>query len=708
MDEVDVQELTQRASRLRSEGRLEESLLAARRATAQGPQDANAWWQLALTLRRLDDDGRALPALEQVTELAPYFAAGWCELGRVYQASGDLDEAIARYEEALAADNEHAPTMRALARALADDDSPSTIQRRLGLLRSLRDAKELTDDMLFDFAYLLAEQGEPAEAARMYEECTCRQSGTAAYFNLGLVYETLGRDADALDAFDTAAYLGSENSHLPRLSDALHAKLNVLAEKIARAPAALLAQTEWYQHYINPFELLDAGMPEDLRGQPKSLQKARQAVLREIELEDGRLAWMPGLVLDKSTALSTLDQLSDDDAWCTHHLVFEDKALCGFLSRGELNLFLRRADLDQAPLMPYAQDESVLRVIGPAFAAQYNRVLTRAIEQGNVDVVTCLLKGRRWVADGHAEHCIEGAKRALERLAAPVVALDKEADDRTISLEEIQRGLAAGSLGSFLPHLPIEFHAVHHAVGNALRGLAVSHYGRESDAQKAMQILELAKVCADKLPALAHMVKADENALNELIAKERSKEASIAAGQKRLQITRAGVSDGTTLLAPTNIAGVRWGMTVINNSPRTMQHTIGFQAHRGPDIVATWTKMGNQDAHRSEWSKLIDAAFHFLLGDVLESFANQIDSGREVSVGPVEVGRHGLTMDEKGWIFTNRTTVPWSELTSQLINGSLVLGSRSRPKARAELPLATTWNAIVLHLYATKKEKSNP
>jgi hypothetical protein len=61
-------------------------------------------------------------------------------------------------------------------------------------------------------------------------------------------------------------------------------------------------------------------------------------------------------------------------------------------------------------------------------------------------------------------------------------------------------------------------------------------------------------------------------------------------------------------------------------------------------------------------------------------------------------------MDEKGWILTNRITVPWHQLTSQLVNGSLVLGSRSRPKARAELSLETTWNAVVLHLYASKKE----
>ncbi|MCS0585337.1 hypothetical protein NX784_27535 [Massilia pinisoli] len=704
MDEVEVKEFTQRASQLRSEGRLEESMLAARHATTHGPEDANAWWQLALTLRRLDDDGRALSALERVTELAPHFAAGWYELGLVYEAFGQLDDAIAKYEMALTADSEHAPSMRMLARALKDDKSASATQRRLELLRALWDAKELPDNALFDFAYLLADQGEPAHAARMYETYTCRLDGKAAYFNLALTYKKLGRDADALDAFDMALFIGFEDDNLPRLSNDVHGKLRALADKIARNPEPLLAEDEWYQHYVNPFALLDADTVEDLRNQPKALQKARQAVLREIELEDGHLAWMPGLVLDKSTALSRLDELNDPDVWDAHQVVFEDKALCSFLSRGELDHFLGRADPSVPPVMPYQLDETTLRVLGPVFAAQYNRVLTRAIEKGNVDAVECLFKGRRWVAPEHAEHCFEGARRVLERLAAPLVTLDDAADGRTVGLDEIQRVLAAGSLSSLLPHLPMEFHATHNAVGGALRGLAVSHFGREHDAPQALEILKLAKVCANKLPALAHLVDADEKTLNDMIAEERSKEASITVGRARLQVTRAGVSHGDSQLSPGSIVGVRWGMTKTSNAPPTMRYTICFQGRNGGDILGIWTKVGNLDEQRSQWSKLIDAAFHFVMASVLGWFAEQIEHGHQMRVGSVDVDRDGVTMDEKGWIFTSRTTVPWHQLTSQLVNGSLVLGSLSKPKASADLPLETTWNAVVLHLYASKKE----
>jgi tetratricopeptide (TPR) repeat protein len=704
MDEVEVRELTRRASELRSEGRLDESLIAARHATTRGPKDANAWWQLALTLRDFNDDSRALPVLERVTELAPHFAAGWYELGLIHQASDQLDDAIAKYEMALTADSEHAPSMRMLASALKSDKSASAAQRRLELLGALYDAEELPDNALFDFAYLLAAQGELVHAARMYERYTCRLDGKAAYFNLALAYKKLGRDADALDAFDMALFVGYENDKLPRLGNVLYAKLLELADRIARKHVSLLAKDEWYQHYVNPFELLDADTVQDLRDQPKAVQKARQAVLREIELEDGNLAWMPGLVLDKSTALSRLDELNNPDAWDAHQVVFENRALCSFLSRGELDHFVGRADQSVPPVMPYQLDESILRVLGPAFAAQYNRVLIRAIELGNVDAVECLFKGRRWVAPEHEEHCFEGARRALERLAAPLVALDDEADGRTVGLDEIQQALAVGSLHSFLPHLPIEFHATHNAVGRALRGMAVSHFGREHDALQALEILKLAKVCADKLPALAHLVKADEKTLNDMIAEERSKEASITVGRKLLQITRTGVSHGAAQLSPGGIIGVRWGMAMTSDAPPTMRHTIGFQGNNGEEIVAIWTKEGYSGAQRSHWSRLIDAAFHFVMADVLGWFAEQIEHDHPLRVGSVDVGHDGVTMDEKGWIFTSRITVPWHQLTSELVNGSLVLGSRNKPKARADLPLETTWNAVVLHLYASKKE----
>lgn len=704
MDKVEVNEFTQRASQLRFEGRLEESLVAARRATTHGPDDANAWWQLALTLRRMHDNDRALSALVRVTELAPGFAAGWCELGLVHQATGHMDEAIANYEVALTADSEHTPSMRMLARALKGTKDAAAARRRLELLRALWASNELTEDGLFDLAFLLAEQDEPAEAARVYQAYTLQYDGPGAYFNLALVYQRLGRDADALDAFDTALFNGLETSELSRLGNDVQAKLRALADRIARKPAPLLGQDEWYQHYVNPFALLNVDTMEALSEQPKALQKARQAVLREIELEDGRLAWMPGLVLDKSTALSKLDELNDPDAWEAHRLVFEDKALCGFLSRGELAHFLGRTDASAQPVMPHQLDVSTLRVVGPAFAAQYNRILTRAIEQGDVDAVECLFKGRCWVAPEHAERCFEGAKRALERLRAPLIALDDEAEQRTVSLAEVKRALDAGSLGGFLPHLPIEFHATHNAVGRALRGLAISHFGRENDATHALDILKLAKVCAGKLPALGHLVAADEKTLNDIIAEERSKEASMTVGQRTVEITRTGVTQGASQLAAASIVGLRWGMTSTSATPATMRHTVGFQGRNGGDIVVTWTTSNNLEHQRTLWCSLVDAACHFLVGGVLAWFGEQIERGHSQHVGEVEVVRDGVIMDEKGWIFTKRITVPWHQLTSKLFNGSLVLGSRANPKASADLPLETTWNAVVLHLYALKKE----
>ena len=87
---TEAKEYIQRALKLRSEGRLEESILAARKATSLDPKDANAWWQLALSIRDKDGGDASVSALETVCDLVPDFAGGWHELGSVHHNAGRL------------------------------------------------------------------------------------------------------------------------------------------------------------------------------------------------------------------------------------------------------------------------------------------------------------------------------------------------------------------------------------------------------------------------------------------------------------------------------------------------------------------------------------------------------------------------------------------------------------------------------------------
>lgn len=701
MDSQGASDYVERAKSLRSDGRLEEAVLAARKATSLDPDDANSWWQLALALREKDGPDGALPALKKVTELAPDFPGGWHELGRAFLSCKRLVDAIKAYEQALEADPDYIPSLRMLAYALKFTDDKDAPARRLAMLRTVYQQDALDAEDTFDLAYLLGEAKEHAEAASIYERYTLEHGGQASYYNLALSYRRIDRDLDALDALFSAKRGGLEDEDLKTVLSSVQTKLSALRTKVLAASQLKLPQDEWFQHYVNPYTLLNAD-PSEVDDQPKAFQKAKQALLREIELEEGKVAWLPGLTIDKSAALALLAELDTADGQVAHGQVYCSHWLNEFLSNGNLEHFLIAEDGVSDEVLPYEQAESTLKLIGPKFAAQFDKVLSQAIEEGDLGAVECLVDGRRWVLPVDQEACWAGAKRVMARKVEPLVAL--AASDKHVGMAEVKACLQAGQLARLLALLPVEFYEAHGAVGAALRSLSVSFYNRESDAEGAKAILELGRACAQKSPSLAHQFEMDEKTLTGFITEEKANEAHLSFKDKSVSITKAGVVYGDRRLNPKDIVGLRWGLVVTQNSPKMIRHTIAFESRRGPNLEVTWSATADLDKQRELWGQLVDATFTFILPDVLADFKARLDSREPTRVGPLMVTKDGVELTAKGWLFDKQVLSEWHNLKSSISNGSLILQDIFIPKATAVLPLESTYNALLLHLMANRKD----
>lgn len=702
MATAEVKEYTQRAAKLRAEGRLEESVIAARKATTLEADDPNAWWQLALTQFAKDGGDAALVALKKVTELAPDFASGWSELGRAHLQAKRRAEALEAYEQGLQADATHIPSMRMVAYLLKGSKAEGASKRRLELLREVFEKDELDDEDTFDLAYLLGEAGETAEAVKVYEHYTRLHDGGAALYNLALSYRALSRDADALDALHAASESGYESENLTTVRTALQKRLLALRERVLQRPQPYLPQDCWFRHYVNPFSLLNVE-PTDIENNPKALQKARQVLLREIELEEGKVDWLPGLVIDKSSAMARLVELDDADAWRAHEEVFQNRALNEFLMRGDLSHFLINEDGSAEATLPHFLDAELVEHIGPKFAAQYDEVLSRAVEQADLVAVECLMDGRRWVTPVQQDACFESARRFLSRQSEPLVKLAETAAKQPITRAEIDRAFNHGGLGGMLALLPIEFYDVHSAVGASLRSLAVSFYNRELDAEGAKAILAMGRACAQKSPVLAHQMEADEKTLDGFIAEEKSKEAHLSFKDKDVRINKAGVVYGNQKLSPGEISGVRWGLVQTSAQPTTYRLTVAFQARRGEDIVVSWTSSSNLDEQKKFWSSLVEATSSFIMDAVVENFLAEVKRSQCTRVGSVVVFSDGVELTARGWFSDKKVLVPWRRLSSTLVNGSVVLRDIENHKATADLPIEPTYNAYLLHVLANRK-----
>jgi hypothetical protein len=214
-----------------------------------------------------------------------------------------------------------------------------------------------------------------------------------------------------------------------------------------------------------------------------------------------------------------------------HEIVFENKPLCDFLMRGNLEHFLAQVAPPATPTMPHEVDSDILEAIGPSFARQYDSVLAKAIEQGDVEAVECLFDGRRWVSPANEERCFESARRVLGRLQEPLVRVGAvRARQRTVGLDEIKQVLGKGNLDRIMTLLPVEFYNAHAVLCGALRDLSVQLYNSQSDAEAAKAVLDLGKVSASRSPELAHQLSEDVKTLDEKLAQEKKYEVYLTVG----------------------------------------------------------------------------------------------------------------------------------------------------------------------------------
>jgi tetratricopeptide (TPR) repeat protein len=114
---------------------------------------------------------------------------------------GQIDGAIAKYQQAIAADPKQMPSRAALGELLLkvhrDDEA-------IEVLRAALDKNPTFAPALYDLAFALRVRDRPAEAVDAYQRyIKLRPGDPDAYFGLGRALQHLGRKADARKAYQT-------------------------------------------------------------------------------------------------------------------------------------------------------------------------------------------------------------------------------------------------------------------------------------------------------------------------------------------------------------------------------------------------------------------------------------------------------------------------------------------------------------------------
>ena len=174
----------------------------ARDATRAYPEHILAFYllgQASLAQQKWDD---AAQALVKVTELYPGAGRAQRDLGAAYQQLGRVDDATRAYEAALAIHPKDDETRARMALMFVNANQPA---RAVPMLTALAERDTKLPDVYLALARVAYEKKDFAGAATAFEKAGALRDEGRTWFNLGVVRVQLGKEQEALQAFERAS-----------------------------------------------------------------------------------------------------------------------------------------------------------------------------------------------------------------------------------------------------------------------------------------------------------------------------------------------------------------------------------------------------------------------------------------------------------------------------------------------------------------------
>ncbi|HEH9429517.1 tetratricopeptide repeat protein [Aeromonas allosaccharophila] len=699
---MDTEELIEKARDQRSRSRYEEALISAKAATIQDPDNAEGWWFLALNNISLGRKEAALEALVETNDKAPWFAQGWATRGSLELELGDSEEAESSFEIALEHDEDEVEALRGLADIYQANDSSEKRSQEILILAKLDELQGLDSSRLNRLGILHFLNQHGFDAIKYWSRNAHQTSDPASLYNLGLAYNMadVSQDVDAIDCWRlvlrrTPSYDSASDRIQP-----VKARLLMLAREVRSSRKSLcLPEDQWYSIYINPFQLLNCPNDFDFDDiEPKVIQKWKKTLLQEIELEEGKLHWMPGLTIDRSKAIELAEKISDIEIASHHWEVYKCRPLLEFLSKGDINHFLLDEEWSPLDFFEHVSVSEELREwLSEPFSTQYDHILSKAVATRDAPVIEALLDGRRWVMPAYADRCFENASREVDSALLPLRELKERAETTKVDVKQIQVVLEKHKIISILNLLPSYFRNSQNEAVTLVRSIAIDAHNVHDDSELSLAIIEQSKKFAFKSIELTHRLKEDFETISEMIKEQRKHESHLTFGNARSwKITKEGVSDNGDLCPVNEIGSLRWGIKVEQNG----SHNYLFAAKRrtGKEYMVTWTS-SDRDEQDELFDQLINAVFHYVIPELMESFLDELKGGKTLTVGPINITQYGISFESKWLFFTSQNKVPWSGVDIVVHNGSAIVVDKVSDKKSPPISLREVPNAMLLRLF---------
>ncbi len=685
-----------------------------------------AWFKVGLCWKAVGDKQQAKDAFEKVLDIDPFNVEAEVKIGWLLFETGEIEDAIDRFESALLDEDDNLNALIGLSNCLVKQDDKEQYEQELSILKKIENLTGFNVSQNIRYANINYHFNRPHTAIRYWRKAMTpdkehapklwrgekpSSENPAIRFNLGLGYnhELISQDSDAIDMWRIALHYNPDYSPSIKMIEKTLPRLKSLAEKVRSESNRYLPKEFWYNTYTNPFELLAAGDEISLEElDTKKLQRLKKNLIQEIELEEGKISWLENIHVDKSFAISLCDELNDPKKFQRHLIIFKNKPLLEFLTKGSYEHFLVSENSSELETILYLENDSnFLEWLGGIFSNQFDRLLTDSISSRRISTIECLLDGRRWIPESMEDLCFTNAKKSLKKLLTPLTDLEEKSEKKLVSIDDLNQVLEYSSVLSILNLLPVFFEEEQNQAVGILRNLAINANNIHGDTELAKKIIEKAKLFKFRSPSINKKIDEDYKTIQELINEERKDEAKLTSGTTIWHITKEGVRLGDVFI-PTNIVkSIVFGVdSPKSRSNLTWTFRLSFISNDNKKVEYKWnSSLEKIEENEKHYKKLISATLIYIAPNLLKTTIKSMEDGATIQMGPCLLSNDGISFEKTGWFFTKKHFIEWYHVKTKVEDGILSIYDRRSPSISINITIATTENSFLVSFISDIKKE---
>jgi len=721
-----AEELKQNGQKLFKDRQYAAAVSALAAAVEHFPKDETLWQELVLSASWSKQHEMAVGYCKQSIRLHPRSDWLWRQLGSDLIALDKLEEAEKALDNAKGLNFDAPWLWRYFAKLY---QKQKVYAKEIEALENLHDLGEADENDLNGLGIAYHNHGNFAKAVEFYRLSAAKSPGAHQFFNMGLVFShpEVSQDADAADAYLRTLAVNPDHENAKQNLETVKRKLLPLAQRARSEASGLIRPAEFFQFYLNPFEVFRIKEKSTLDA--TTIQRAKKELVHEIALCDGKIVWLDNQEIDRARALALENELFDEKKRRFHWVVFESQQLLRFLTRGEIEHFLYTDSFPQDLLARLDKEPEFRSFLSKPFAQQYNLILTRAIESRATAVIEALFDGRRWVEQEDEDICFEGASKRINEFVAQMGTLAEQGKKRKVDLNQIQILLSERGAVELFNLLPTAFRPAQSQLVGHLRSLAIDCHNEHSDSELSAQILGLCKQFRFKSADLNKQLEDDSKALEKILTENRKHSFSAWVQQNQpVYVTHTGIKYAGDSIPAADVEAIRWGICVRTINGIQTEYSFTLNVSSSNDFVLVrWDKRGvvgdvknlfrKKDAvvpisqlpsaDQEIWfQKMVDAVVHNLIPPLVTKLVGRLQNDVTVHVGPCTLVQSGIAF-RTGLIFHKDHLVPWRDAETQMHNGQVCVFNRRTPNVQVSMAARDTDNAVVLPiLCAAMRERT--